>query len=47
VTAVIARAPALPIVGMAATPDGKGYWPVANDGGIFTYGDATFYGCEA
>ena len=33
-----------PIVGMAATPDGKGYWLVASDGGIFTYGDATFYG---
>ena len=33
-----------PIVGMAATPDGKGYWLVASDGGIFAYGDATFYG---
>ena len=33
-----------PIVGMAATPDGKGYWLVASDGGIFTFGDATFYG---
>ncbi|WP_200891146.1 hypothetical protein, partial [Acidithrix ferrooxidans] len=33
-----------PIVGMAATPDGKGYWLVASDGGIFTYGDAGFYG---
>ena len=33
-----------PIVGMAATPDGKGYWLVASDGGIFSYGDATFYG---
>jgi hypothetical protein len=29
---------------MAATPDGKGYWLVASDGGIFTYGDAVFYG---
>ena len=29
-----------PIVGMAATPDGRGYWLVASDGGIFTYGDA-------
>ena len=35
---------AKPIVGMAATPDGKGYWLVASDGGIFTYGDAQFYG---
>jgi len=29
---------------MAATPDGKGYWLVASDGGIFNYGDATFEG---
>jgi hypothetical protein len=29
---------------MAATPDGGGYWLVASDGGIFTYGDASFYG---
>ena len=33
-----------PIVGMAATPDGGGYWLVASDGGIFNYGDAGFYG---
>jgi hypothetical protein len=33
-----------PIVGMAATPDGKGYWLVASDGGIFSFGDAQFYG---
>jgi N-acetylmuramoyl-L-alanine amidase len=29
---------------MAPTPDGKGYWLVAADGGIFTFGDAGFYG---
>ena len=29
---------------MAATPDGQGYWLVASDGGIFTFGDASFYG---
>ena len=29
---------------MAATPDGRGYWLVASDGGVFTYGDAAFYG---
>ena len=34
----------MPIVGMAATPDGKGYWFVASDGGIFSFGDAKFYG---
>ena len=40
------RGPALnkPIVGMAATPDGRGYWLVAADGGIFSFGDAVFYG---
>ncbi|HWE69049.1 MAG TPA: hypothetical protein VG205_01730, partial [Acidimicrobiales bacterium] len=26
------------------TPDGKGYWLVASDGGIFAYGDAAFFG---
>ena len=33
-----------PIVGMAATPDGGGYWLVGSDGGIFSFGDAQFYG---
>jgi hypothetical protein len=33
-----------PIVGMAATPDGRGYWLVASDGGIFSFGDAAFFG---
>jgi hypothetical protein len=33
-----------PAVGMAATPDGRGYWEVASDGGIFNFGDAQFYG---
>jgi hypothetical protein len=33
-----------PIVGMAATPSGGGYWMVATDGGIFSFGDAQFYG---
>ncbi len=35
-----------PVVGMAATPDGGGYWEVASDGGIFSFGDAQFYGSE-
>ena len=30
-----------PIVGMAATPDGGGYWEVASDGGIFAFGDSS------
>jgi hypothetical protein len=29
---------------MAPTSDGQGYWLVASDGGIFSYGDAQFYG---
>jgi phosphatidylinositol-3-phosphatase len=29
---------------MAATPDGQGYWLVASDGGVFTFGDAAFHG---
>ena len=29
---------------MASTPDGGGYWLVASDGGIFSYGDADFNG---
>jgi hypothetical protein len=33
-----------PIVGMAATRSGKGYWMVARDGGIFNFGDASFRG---
>ena len=32
-----------PIVGMAATPDGDGYWLVASDGGVFAFGDAGFF----
>ncbi|MGD0045123.1 MAG: hypothetical protein ABSE84_32775, partial [Isosphaeraceae bacterium] len=36
-----------PIVGMAVTPDGGGYWLVASDGGVFNYGDAAFYGSVA
>jgi hypothetical protein len=29
---------------MSATPDGKGYWLTAADGGVFTFGDAGFHG---
>lgn len=34
---------AAPIVGIASTPT-FGYWLVASDGGIFSYGDARFFG---
>jgi hypothetical protein len=33
-----------PIVGMAATPNGRGYILLGADGGIFTFGNAHFYG---
>ena len=33
-----------PIVGMDGSPAGRGYWLVASDGGVFSYGDASFYG---
>jgi hypothetical protein len=33
-----------PIVAMSATPDGAGYWLVAADGGVFTFGSAHFFG---
>ncbi len=33
-----------PINGMALTGDGKGYWEVASDGGLFAFGDAGFHG---
>lgn len=33
-----------PIVGMGADPHGNGYWLVGADGGVFSYGEAPFYG---
>jgi len=33
-----------PIVAMAITPSGAGYWLVGADGGVFAYGDAGYYG---
>ena len=35
------------IVGIAATPDGHGYWLVGADGGVFAYGEAVFSGSLA
>ena len=32
---------------MAASPTGYGYWLAAEDGGIFTFGDATWGGSLA
>jgi len=36
-----------PVVGVAPTPDGGGYWLAAGDGGIFTFGDADYFGSAA
>ena len=33
-----------PVVGMAPTADGGGYYLAASDGGVFAYGDAAFAG---
>ncbi|HXY45100.1 MAG TPA: hypothetical protein VEH29_13010 [Acidimicrobiales bacterium] len=36
-----------PIVGMAVTPDGRGYWLVGANGAVFNLGDAGWYGSLA
>ncbi len=36
--------PNLPVNGISRTASGRGYWLVADDGGIFAFGDAQFYG---
>jgi hypothetical protein len=33
-----------PIVAMEATPNGRGYWLLASDGGVFAFGNARFFG---
>jgi hypothetical protein len=33
-----------PVVSMAATPTGSGYWLAGADGGVFSFGGARFYG---
>jgi hypothetical protein len=38
---------AAPVIGVAATPSGKGYWRAGADGGVLTAGDAHFYGSAA
>jgi len=39
--------PAAPIVGIASSPAGDGYWLVGADGGVFAFGDAHFFGSAA
>lgn len=36
-----------PVVGMAATPDGKGYWLATAGGNVFNFGDARLFGRAA
>lgn len=38
---------AAPIVGIAATPDGRGYWLVGANGAVFNLGDAGWHGSLA
>jgi hypothetical protein len=40
----LTTAPNAPIVGITATPDHGGYWLLGADGGVFSFGDARFYG---
>ena len=48
---VLAAAPAealnAPISGIASTPNRGGYWLVGRDGGVFSFGDAPFFGSMA
>jgi 3D (Asp-Asp-Asp) domain-containing protein len=34
----------LDVVGIARTPSGQGYWAVTATGGVYSFGDATFFG---
>ncbi len=43
-TAVPVATPYLASVAMAPTPGGGGYWVVGLDGGVFSFGDAGFFG---
>ena len=33
-----------PVNGIASTPDGRGYWLISSDGGVFAFGEARFFG---
>ncbi len=37
-------APGAPVVGIAATPDGKGYYLLGGDGSVYAFGDARYAG---
>ena len=38
------RCPTRPSSGITATPDHQGYWLLGADGGVFSFGDARFFG---
>ncbi|MHB8681548.1 MAG: hypothetical protein ACYDA2_05565 [Acidimicrobiales bacterium] len=40
----LSAGPVAPIVGIAATTDGKGYWAADAIGGVYAYGDAKYLG---
>jgi hypothetical protein len=44
IPASAAPVPSALVVGGAPTADGKGYWLVGTDGGVFTFGDARYLG---
>lgn len=44
---VLGRHLSKPAVAIASTPGGGGYWIVAEDGGVFSFGDARFFGSAA
>ena len=33
-----------PVINLSVTPSGKGYWLLGKDGGVFSFGDAGFFG---
>ncbi len=43
-SSALVATPYLASVAMAPTPGGNGYWMVGLDGGVFSFGDATYYG---
>jgi hypothetical protein len=47
ISASASTPPQAPLVGVAATPDGKGAWGVESNGAIETFGDAPNYGSMA
>ncbi|HYA45368.1 MAG TPA: fibronectin type III domain-containing protein, partial [Acidimicrobiales bacterium] len=47
VSSYVASTPTSPVVGIASTPDERGYWLAQSDGGLLAAGDAAMYGSMA